>query len=147
MTMIQFHEVHETVFDQFRRARRRADVERILAWLRKRSADLLCYEQVRDRRLPRGTRELGIQEIPVESIVGSVGRCSDYTREFMPLKDSDRLRWTRVMEAATSALELPPISAYRVGEIYYVADGHHRVSVARERGQDFIAAMVVEIQI
>ena len=144
---IQFHEVHDSAIDHFTSARRRAVVERFLAWLGKRSAALLCFEEVRDRRVPRDSRELGIQEIPLGSVVGSVGRCSDYTRGFMPLKDHDRLRWTRVMEAAMSALDLPPIRAYRVGETYYVADGHHRVSVARERGQAFIAAMVVDIQI
>ena len=144
---IQFHEVHDSPLDQFWHARRRAGIERFLAWLRRRSADLLCYEEVREQQGPWRIRELGIQEIPLESVVGSVGRCSDYTRGFMPLKDHDRLRWTRVMEAARSALDLPPIHAYRVGETYYVADGHHRVSVAREQGQQFIAAKVVDIQI
>ena len=144
---LQFHEIRDTPLDQFRHARRRAGIERFLAWLRRRSAALLCYEEMRDGQVPRRVRELGVQEIPLESVVGSVGRCSDYTRGFMPLKDNDRLRWTRVMEAARSALDLPPIRAYRVGETYFVADGHHRVSVARERGQRFITAKVVDIQI
>jgi hypothetical protein len=63
----------------------------------------------------------------------------------MPLKDSDQGRWTRIMKAARGAQELPPIRAYRVGEIYYVVDGHHRVSVARQRGLRQIAAYVVEV--
>ena len=145
--MLEFHGLQESTFDQFRYGRRRADVERVLGWLRRRPADLLCYEQVRDRRVPRGSRELELQEISVESIVGSVGRCSDYTRGFMPLKDSDRLRWTRVLEAAEAAQDLPPIHAFRIGQVHFVDDGHHRVSVARRRGQSFIAATVVEIQI
>jgi ParB-like chromosome segregation protein Spo0J len=65
----------------------------------------------------------------------------------MPLKDSDQRRWVRVMEAAMAALDLPPIRAYRVGDIYFVADGHHRVSVARLRGQDHIVAAVIDVPV
>ena len=138
--------LHNGALEQFRTARRRATVERILAWLRRRSADLLCYRQVRDRLRSQASRQLGVQEIPLEAIVGSVERCSDYTRAFMPLKDSDQRRWMRVMEAAMAALDLPPIHAYRVGDIYFVVDGHHRVSVARLRGLTHIAARVVDVQ-
>jgi hypothetical protein len=101
---------------------------------------------VRDRLRSQASRPLGVREIPLEAIAGSVERCSDYTREFMPLKDSDQRRWMRVMEAVTAALDLPPIRAYRVGEIYFVVDGHHRVSVARLRGLTHIAARVVDVQ-
>ncbi len=144
--MIPMDELHNNSIIQFQSARRRATIERILAWLRNRSADLLCFEQVRDRLVAQTIKKLGTREIPLEAIVGSVQRCSDYTREFMPLKDSDQRRWTRVMEAAVAALDLPPIHAYRVGEVYFVSDGHHRVSVARQRGLDHIAAMVTEVQ-
>ena len=138
-------ELHTKTINQFRSARRRAGIERFMAWLRGHSADLLCYGQVRDRLAPQASRRLGIREIPLEAIVGSVERCADYTRGFMPRKDSDQHRWTRVMDAG-AARDLPPIRAYRVGEIYFVVDGHHRVSVARQRGLTYIAAVVVDVQ-
>ena len=144
--MIPSYELDNNAIHKFQSARRRATMERILAFLRNRSADLLCFEQVRDRLVARTSKKLGIQEIPLGAIVGSVQRCSDYTRDFMPLKDSDQRRWTRVMAAAAEALDLPPIRAYRLGDVYFVADGHHRVSVARQRGLDHITAIVTEVQ-
>jgi uncharacterized ParB-like nuclease family protein len=134
-----------SAIQNFYRARRRAGFERLLAWLRGRPADLVCFRQVRDRVAPEASRRHGIQEIPLEAIVGSLGRCDDYTREFMPLKDSDRERWAGVMEAVVAARDLPPIRVYRVSDIYFVIDGHHRVSVARQLGWTHIKARVVEI--
>jgi uncharacterized ParB-like nuclease family protein len=134
-----------TAISRFRQARRRATIERFLARLVGRSALVLCYEQVRDHLRPTASRSLGIQEIPLQSVVGSVERCSDYTQGFMPLKDSDQRRWASVMEAATAAVKLPPIKVYRVSTAHFVVDGHHRVSVARQRGATHIQARVVDV--
>lgn len=136
---------NHSAMQEFQRARRRAGFERLLARLWGRSAALVCFREVRDGLAPEASRRLGIQEVAVEAIVGSVGRCGDYTRGFWPLKDSDCGRWVGILEAAAAARDLPPIRVYRVGQIYFVIDGHHRVSVARQRGRTHILARVVEI--
>jgi uncharacterized ParB-like nuclease family protein len=136
---------NHSAIQEFHRARRRAGFERLLARLWGRSAALVCFREVRDGLAPEASRRLGIQEIALEAIVGSVGRCGDYTREFLPLKDSDLERWARVMEAAAAVRDLPPIRVYRVGDVYFVFDGHHRVSVARQLERTHIVARVVEI--
>jgi nucleotide-binding universal stress UspA family protein len=137
---------HHSVVQDFYQARRRADREQLLARLTGRSADLLCYGEVRDLLKAKPSEHLGYQEIPLAAIVGSVGRCSDYTRSFLPLKDGDQQRWTGVGEAIAGSKGLPPIRVYRVGEVYFVIDGHHRASVARQRGQTSLRAYVIEIQ-
>jgi uncharacterized ParB-like nuclease family protein len=130
----------------FRQARWRADLQRLWARLTGRSAELLCYFEVRDMLLPETSFTVGRQEIPLASIVGSVERCSDYTRAFLPLNDSDQGRWTRVSRALAKARALPPIRVYRTGNVYFVVDGNHRVSVARQLGHRHIEADVVQIQ-
>jgi hypothetical protein len=87
----------------------------------------------------------GVQPVPLSAIAGSVGRCADYTRSFLPLKDSDEERWLDVKAALDHARRLPPIKLHRLGEIYFVVDGHHRVSVARERGLTHVEARVYDI--
>ena len=101
-------ENYNSVVKDFRHARRRAEVEQILARLTGRSADLLCYEQVRDLLKVKASRYAGRQEIPLESIVGSVERCSEYTRNLLPRKDSDQRRWTGVRKAVAGAKGLHP---------------------------------------
>jgi hypothetical protein len=41
--------------------------------------------------------------------------------------------------------QLPPIEVYRVGNLHFVADGHHRVSIAHANNQTLIDAYVTEI--
>jgi nucleotide-binding universal stress UspA family protein len=130
----------------FRRARRRAEVEQILARLRGRSADLVCYSDVHDLVTASTGEYLGVQDIALDAVVGSVGRCSDYTRSFLPLNDSDESRWARVKQAVTGSKRLPAIQVYRISQIYLVADGHHRVSIARQRGMTHIRAQVFEVR-
>ena len=116
----------------FRQARRQAERERLVARLTGRSPELLCYGQVRDMLKTRGSSRRGIRELPLDVIVGSVERCSDFTRSYLPFKDSDQARWTSVWLADPALL--PPIETYQIGKVHFVADGHHRVSVARQRG-------------
>lgn len=130
----------------FRNARRRASMERILSRLRGKSSDLLSYEEVRQQlhALERSAEKL--EDIPLDAIIGSVGRYADFTRSFLPTKESDVERWARVKVGATGLSGLPPIEVYRVGETYFVKDGHHRISVAREEGAKHIQAYVTEVR-
>ena len=90
--------------------------------------------------------ERGLQEIPLDKIVGSVGRYQDFTRSFLPKKDSDEVRWATVRAAINDMKGMPPIEVYQIGEVYFVKDGNHRVSVARQLGTTTISAYVTEIE-
>jgi len=131
----------------FRRARQRASLQQAVARLTGRSVELLSYDEVARRLKPVGRAERGLQEIPLEAIRGSVGRPNDFTRDFLPRQDSDESRWARVHAAATdpSAAGLPPIEVFKIGDAYFVIDGHHRVSVAHELGAKYIQAYVIEL--
>jgi nucleotide-binding universal stress UspA family protein len=138
------HEYSAAVQD-FRRARQRAGLEKLLARWTGKSLDLLSYDQVRERLRLHNRINRGLQEIPLNAIVGSVGRYRDFTRAFLPRHDSDESRWAGV-KVAQLAHGLPPISVYQVGEAYFVLDGNHRVSVARQLGSETIEAYVCELK-
>jgi hypothetical protein len=93
----------------------------------------------------RGERSLGIKVIPLDQIVGSVDKVRDFDRRFRPTSDRSRRRWERLAEKTRMGEYLPPIDVYKLGNLYFVRDGHHRVSVARAQGVDQIEAAVTEI--
>ena len=132
----------------FRAARFQAALQSILSRVTGRPDELLSYEDVVKKLRPTGRSERGVREIPLEAIVGSVGRATDFTRSFLPLRDSDEQRWARVKAFADEhGLDaLPPIDVYQIGEAYFVHDGNHRVSVARLKGRIYIDASVTEVQ-
>lgn len=136
---------HRAILD-FRRARRQAERELRLARLTGKSAELLPFHEVQ-RSLGIKTRhDLGLRDIPIDAIVGSVGRYSDFTRSFLPLQDDAEERWARIQVKTQEMGGLPPIEVYKVGEAYFVRDGHHRVSVARQLEATHIEAFVTEIE-
>jgi hypothetical protein len=130
---------------QFEDARRRALLNALLDMVRRRPSEMLPFEEVRARLNVRGQRYLGHQTVPVDRIVGSEGRYGDFDRRFLPRSNSMRGRWTRVNSAALQDVNLPPVELYKIGDIYFVRDGNHRVSVARQRGQRDIDAIVTEL--
>ncbi|MFQ5921531.1 MAG: universal stress protein [Anaerolineales bacterium] len=130
----------------FRRARRKAALERVLARLAGKSTDLLSYDDVRKKLKGRETSKLELKEISLDSIVGSVGRYRDFSRGFLPRQDSDSGRWARVKVVVTELGGLPPIEVYQIVEAYFVLDGNHRVSVAREVGATHIEAYVRQVR-
>ncbi len=136
----------QTALYDFERARRQAALQQTLARLRGKSSELLTYEEIRKQLRVTGMAERGIQEIPLDSIVGSVGRSTDYTRNFMPIHDSDEARWASVKMAILSQTGVPPIEVYQIGDAYFVKDGNHRVSVARQLGNATIEAYVTEVR-
>lgn len=134
--------------EDFHRQRRLAAYQMIAARLTGRDPGLLSFEDVSKKLRISGGSDLGYQEIPVEAIVGSVSRNDEFTRTFMPLSDQNMERWSRVKVAVESGVSggLPPIDVYKIGEAYFVIDGHNRVSVAREIGAKYIQAKVTEIR-
>ena len=119
-------------------------MERIVARLRGRSADLIPFEEVRRYLGEPDDRRSELRKIPIDSIIGSVGRYKDFTRSFLPRDNQISGRWTGV-DAASAVKKLPPVHLYQVGDAYFVQDGNHRVSVARERGATEIDAYVTEV--
>lgn len=145
--MVGYMSVEEQVDKDFSAARRKALLKRIGARLRRDAASnrLLCFEEV--RRIPKaavGRIYRGIRTVPVGQIGGSVGRCSEFDRDFFPARASVEERWKRIDRAFHRGEELPPVSLYKVGGFYFVLDGHHRVSVARYHGVEWIDAYVTE---
>jgi len=133
--------------DDFLRARRRAALRRLSSRLRREPGDvdlILPLDEVLDALGRAGERRLGLQSIPLDSIVGSVNRTREFDRGFRPRSGRVRGRWERIAEAQRRGEAMPPISVYRVGDMHFVDDGHHRVSVARAMGQTHIDAYVTE---
>lgn len=134
------------IHGQFRSARLAADWERLWGRLTGKSANLLPFEEVRAYVKANTPRQRVQRTIPLASIVGSVGRYQDFTRSFLPKRDSDRNRWASVRRAALEQKRLPPIDVYKLGDVYFVQDGNHRVSVARQMQAEDIDAFVTEIE-
>jgi hypothetical protein len=131
----------------FQSARRRAFIQDILAELSGRSADLLSFEEVNRHLRPTSPIRLGeTQDIPLDKIVGSVGRYREFTRAFLPRALVSEDRWRRI-ERLEGRTDLPAISVFKVGDVYFVQDGNHRVSVARAHGRQTIRAHVVEVPV
>ena len=139
---------HEQSERDFSRARRRAFLRRIGAYLRRDpgSNQLLSFEEVKDALGAVSQVYLGMREVPVSKIVGSVGRHRDFDRAFLPSKPDLGTRWRRIDEIMHRAEELPPVSLYKIGDAYFVQDGNHRVSVARQQGVEMIDAEVIELR-
>src|SRR5688572_5966052 len=139
---------YQTALHDFGDARAKASLQEVLARLTGRSNELLSYEEVAEKLKLNVRTERGVKEIPVKAIVGSVGRYTDFTRSFLPRNDIDKERWAHVKAAIDdpSGMGLPPIDVYKVGEVYFVLDGNHRVSVARQEGFEYIQAHVIEVK-
>jgi hypothetical protein len=134
--------------NDFLRIRRRQVLSRLAAWLRREPDDvseILPFDEVVAAVGRTGERRLGLQVVPVDAIVGSVDRSRDFDRWFRPRSQRTRERWERLARAQRRGEAIPPIDVYKVGELYFVRDGHHRVSVAHALGLRSIDAFVTEV--
>jgi hypothetical protein len=134
--------------DDFLRARRRAAMSAVRRRLHGRSATydvLLPFDEVVAALGRRGERDLGEHVIDVDSVVGSVDRSTGFDRLFRPTSDEVERRFQRIDAALRRGEEMPPIDVYRVGDVHFVIDGHHRVAVARALGWTTINAHVIEV--
>jgi hypothetical protein len=139
--VIGFMSVEVQAEVDFGRARRRAFFGRLTARLRRECGRLLAFEE---GRVAYNRRRLGLRDVEVSKIVGSVGRYDAFDRGFMPTKASLAERWKRVDRAFHRGLDLPAVRLYKIEDSYYVEDGNHRVSVARYQGVETIEADVTE---
>jgi hypothetical protein len=133
--------------EDFQRARRKAFLAQLGALLSRNSNTLLSLEEVRSRLNIRGQRHLGNKAVRLDQIVGSEGRYTDFDRQFAPLHEATKFRWMSVDRAHHQAVALPAVELYKLGDIYFVKDGHHRISVARLQEQSYIDAIVTELQV
>ncbi len=136
----------ERVRNDFARARFKAFLHRLRATLRGQEGRLLSYDEVKEKLRLGGPVYRGMQVVPIGKIAGSLNRYHQFDRAFLPLEDKVALRWENIDRAYYQEISLPPVLLYKVGEVFFVVDGHHRVSVAREKGQQFIDAEVRECQ-
>jgi hypothetical protein len=132
-------------FSRARRARLLADIGRRLRREPDDVALMLPFEEVVEALGRTGQHDLGLQVVPLDAIVGTVDRAVDFDRGFRPTSTRLRSRWERIASAQRRGEALPPVSLYKVGDLYFVRDGHHRVSVAKSLGRDDIDAYVVEV--
>ena len=132
-------------FSRARRARLLSDIARRL----RREPDdvglILPFEEVVEALGRTGQVDRGLQVVSLDAIVGTVDRAVDFDRGFRPTSARLRSRWERIAAAQRRGEALPPISLFQVGELYFVRDGHHRVSVAKSLGRDDIDAYVTEV--
>ena len=136
------------VADDFQRARRRQVLSRLAHRLRGEPDDVnlvLPFDEVVAALGLRGERYVGLQNIRLDSIVGTVDSRRDFDRHFRPTSSRVRERWERLALAQRRGESIPPIEVYRIGDLHFVKDGHHRVSIAIATGQQTIDAYVTEI--
>ncbi len=133
----------------FSRARRRQLASQLTRRLLREPGDvnmILPFDEVIAALGRRRERRIGLQTIPLDAIVGTVDRTREFDRSFRPTSRAGQSRWKRIAAAVRHGESMPPIDVYKVGDMYFVQDGHHRVSVARQLGLDVIEANVTEIE-
>ncbi len=129
----------------FQKARRQAFIQELMGLMRGHSAELLSFDDIKARLRLREESYKGLQNVPVDKIVGSVGRYRDFTSNFLPRGNTSRDRWSRVYAQVNSLEGTPPVELYQVGDVYFVRDGNHRVSVAKQLNNKTIEAHVTEL--
>jgi hypothetical protein len=115
--------------------------------LTRRPHGLLSLAELTDKCTVSSSSDAGIQAVPIDHIRGSEGRSKDFDRDFNPLQEHTRMRWLSIAAARKAGKSLPPVSLIQVGDVYFVRDGHHRISVARALGQCDVEAQVTVWQV
>jgi hypothetical protein len=137
-------ELTSRVRADFSRARFKAFLNRIRSLVSGQPTTLLSYDEIKEKLHIGGPIYRGVQTVRVDQIVGSLNRYHQFDRAFLPVEDEIASRWQNIDRAFYQDISLPPVVLYKVGQVYFVVDGHHRVSVAREQGQEFLEAEVRE---
>ncbi|MBZ0299812.1 MAG: hypothetical protein K8J31_08735 [Anaerolineae bacterium] len=133
--------------EAFQQQSRRSFWMSLLSRLLHRCNELLEFNQV-VRDGPFGSQhDRGVQTVELKKIVGTIGRRSDFDRDFRPRRQNMEDRWIRIHELYEAGELLPVVELYKIGDSYFVSDGHHRISVARTNGQLYIDAHVIEVQV
>jgi hypothetical protein len=147
MTNLMTMTTDRLALQDFESARQRVFWRDLVSLLTRKSNYPLSLNQVRGCLPLKQQHYQGLQIVPLSQIVGSEGRANDFDRAFFPRQERSRNRWMRIDQAYYQQVSLPPVELTKLGEMYFVSDGNHRVSVARTRGQEFIEAYVIEIEL
>jgi hypothetical protein len=131
----------------YNRARSRGQRGQVWSALTGRPRRLLPLAEVDATCTVHTRRYTGMQTVPIRRIGGSEGRSNDFDRDFNPLQHHTKERWLGVAAARHRGKSLPPVELIRVGDVYFVRDDHHRISVARALGQREIEAEVTVWQV
>ncbi len=137
-------QINEQARADFQRARFKAFMNRVWGALSGQPSTLLSYDEIKEKLHVGGPIYRGVKTVRVDQIAGSLNRYHEFDRVFLPISDQLAARWQSVNRAFYQEISLPPVVLYKVGQVYFVVDGHHRVSVAREQGQIYIEAEVRE---
>lgn len=130
--------------ERYQREHNKAQMADLLSKISGENTDLVRFDEVAKRLRARQRIEKGTQMVPLDKIVGSVGRYKDFTRSFLPRSGANKARWTNIDAAMNSLAGLPAVELYKIGDAYFVRDGNHRVSVARANDVSHIEAYVTE---
>lgn len=139
-----FDRLASTDFDQ---AYKKGFFRAVFNKLTQKRSGLISFDEIRKHLDVKNQRDIGMQEIPVDKIIGSLNRYQDFDDSFLPRQTHTRSRWEKIDRVFLKGEYLPPVEVYKIGDFYFVIDGNHRVSVAREKGQIFIDANVIELEI
>lgn len=137
--------VRSQASDDFNRARNKARFDTIFNIIGREKKELLSYYDVKSMTKPKSQTYKGMQVVKIDQIIGSEGRYKDFSKAFLPKKEHLRQRWESIDRAHLTDIILPPISLFKIGDVYFVRDGNHRVSVAKMQGSLSIDAEVVEL--
>lgn len=137
--------INSQASDDFNRARNKARFTNIFNIINPEKKELLSYYDVKTMAKPKSQTYRGMKVVKIDQIIGSEGRYKDFSKAFLPKKEHLRHRWESIDRAHLSDMILPPISLFKIGDVYFVRDGNHRVSVAKMQGTLSIDAEVVEL--
>jgi hypothetical protein len=139
-------QLQQMAMSDYEHAQSKARKRHLTALLLRRRTDLLSLDSILNCLSTNGQHSIGLVTVAVEKIIGTVNRNQDFDNEFWPRREATTMhRWISIVKAFYLGQHLPPIELRKVGEAYFVVDGHHRVSVARQQGQMFIDAYVTEL--
>lgn len=139
--------LHQVATSDYQRALSQANRRRLTSFVLRRQNDLLSLDAILQQCRLIGQRSLGVCTVAMENIIGSAGRTSDFDREFAPRRTVTRERWIDIIKAMYLGKPLPPVELRKIGDKYFVVDGHHRISAGRLLGQTYVDAVVVEMDI
>lgn len=137
----------QLIDELYSRARERGQRGLFRSFFSRHSSCLRSLQEIEDTCAVHAHHDAGTQTVPLRQIRGSESRCADFDRDFNPLHDHNKGRWLSIAGARQRGKALPPVDLVQVGDIFFVRDGHHRISVARELGQQAIEAKVMVWQV
>ena len=141
------YEMNMSAMMLFERARSAARMKQFYGRFLRKCRQLLALKDVYADTVVVAERRLGTQSVPINHIRGSVNKDGDFDIDFYPLKQYSEIRWGRLATAVRAGDSMPPVELIRIWGIYFVVDGHHRISVARMLKQDYVDAEITEIEV